>query len=103
MYYGKFDGWKKSDKAAVEIFPESTPLHWKKFKRFTGSFSENSPDQGTALMQTGSTYVGGFKNNMRNGQGTETWPTGTGRNAVYKSYSGYWDDDKWDKEGDLKW
>jgi len=50
IYYGKFNGWKKSDKRAVEIFPDSTPLHPKTFKRFTGSFAENYALKGTALM-----------------------------------------------------
>jgi hypothetical protein len=43
--------------------------------------------------------VGSFKNDKRQNKGTETFAA----DHTYKSYTGYWDQDKMDKEGDLQW
>ena len=66
--------------------------------KYTGYVVDGKPEDtnGTFIYDDGSTYVGGWKDGVRSGQGTATWNNG----AIYL---GEWKDDQRNGQGTITW
>ena len=59
-------------------------------QRYVGEFKDDKPNgQGTQTWPDGQRYVGEFKDDERNGQGTQTWPNGQRYVGEFKDGKNY--------------
>ena len=66
---------------------------WDDGDKYVGEWKDNKKNgQGTLFHSSGNKYVGEFKDNQRNGQGTNTWVSGD-------KYVGEWKDNKRNGQG----
>jgi hypothetical protein len=69
----------RAARAALRVFTFSNG------SKYVGEFKDDNQDgQGTMTYSNGNKYVGEWKNNKQDGQGTMTYPDGTSKTGIWK-------------------